>query len=118
MPTYDFECEFCGHHQSFVRPMKDYDLPAKCELCQNEMVRDFSAESCPHVSAFHDMVFEGIAPQPVSVNSMKELDRVCKEHGSHIETYDRQKIKQYREKRRQWDRNWRDKGCPKKAMEV
>ena len=38
MPIYAFKCPRCQHQQEEVRPVADYDQPAKCGECGEQMV--------------------------------------------------------------------------------
>jgi len=57
MPTYDFQCEGCGHSERDVlRPLAEYNLPYPCPICDAPMrqlisaphvVMDYAGYTCP-----------------------------------------------------------------------
>lgn len=36
MPLYEYVCQDCGTHFDLLRPIKDADRPAECEVCHSD----------------------------------------------------------------------------------
>ena len=77
MPTYTYKCLSCGHEFDVTRPMKDSGKKTYCK-CGAFADKRFDVVRT-HV--FEKRVFEHLGPEPVYIESKKQLKRECVERG-------------------------------------
>lgn len=78
MPLYDYKCEFCGSIFEALRLVALRET-AKCPNCKGEGKKQVSI---PNVILFHKGWYENIGPDPIYIDSFKQLGKECKKHGS------------------------------------
>lgn len=95
MPNYVYFCPACDEEWEKFNSVKDRHKGGKCKRCGKRgkiAITGFSNLT------FRKRWFEGIASEPVYVESQAQLDRICKENKCYVEKDDRKKQRAYYEK--------------------
>jgi len=79
MPIYALKCDGCGNKEEVVCPMEERN-EQPCSVCGSTLSQDFSRGG-GSFHPFREGWYEHIAPQPLYISSMKDLERKCDEHG-------------------------------------
>ena len=79
MPLYDLKCLDCEHEEEVSAKISEYKL-IRCPICHGETKVVFSKP--PGDSTFKARWYPHVGPEPIYVESKKQLAAECKKHGT------------------------------------
>ncbi len=85
MPRHSFKCETHGLFD-FTQPLNMVRELEECPVCHilsRKTFETFSSEKGGGIRVFQPRWFEHISPEPIFINSKKELKEVCEREGKY-----------------------------------